>query len=117
MRGFSMKSGTLCLLFLLALSFETGVFGQDKKPPKSEEDEVVRVDTELVEVPVVVTDRTGKPMLNLKQSNFTVYEDGRTQELTDFAATNAPFEVDRKSTRLNSSHGYISYAVFCLKKK
>src|SRR2546422_7045424 len=26
-------------------------------------------------------------------------------------------EEDRKSTRLNSSHGYISYAVFCLKKK
>src|SRR3989449_5428049 len=29
----------------------------------------------------------------------------------------AQFGVDRKSTRLNSSHGYISYAVFCLKKK
>src|SRR2546429_6668054 len=28
-----------------------------------------------------------------------------------------PPEQDRKSTRLNSSHGYISYAVFCLKKK
>src|SRR2546429_2777792 len=27
------------------------------------------------------------------------------------------WERDRKSTRLNSSHGYISYAVFCLKKK
>src|SRR5256884_3343423 len=27
------------------------------------------------------------------------------------------FYLDRKSTRLNSSHGYISYAVFCLKKK
>src|SRR2546429_7130364 len=27
------------------------------------------------------------------------------------------FLLDRKSTRLNSSHGYISYAVFCLKKK
>src|SRR2546429_2692074 len=26
-------------------------------------------------------------------------------------------DPDRKSTRLNSSHGYISYAVFCLKKK
>src|SRR2546429_4631506 len=26
-------------------------------------------------------------------------------------------KADRKSTRLNSSHGYISYAVFCLKKK
>src|SRR2546422_4636896 len=36
---------------------------------------------------------------------------GRRLELgSDHAA-------DRKSTRLNSSHGYISYAVFCLKKK
>src|SRR2546422_1748726 len=29
----------------------------------------------------------------------------------------SPIGPDRKSTRLNSSHGYISYAVFCLKKK
>src|SRR2546422_1795985 len=29
----------------------------------------------------------------------------------------AGIKLDRKSTRLNSSHGYISYAVFCLKKK
>src|SRR2546429_3582576 len=29
----------------------------------------------------------------------------------------SPHPLDRKSTRLNSSHGYISYAVFCLKKK
>src|SRR2546422_8033108 len=29
----------------------------------------------------------------------------------------SPSTRDRKSTRLNSSHGYISYAVFCLKKK
>src|SRR5687768_18418951 len=33
-----------------------------------------------------------------------------------FAALNSAV-LDRKSTRLNSSHGYISYAVFCLKKK
>src|SRR5687768_18083697 len=31
--------------------------------------------------------------------------------------TNDFYAGDRKSTRLNSSHGYISYAVFCLKKK
>src|SRR2546422_6274514 len=41
---------------------------------------------------------------------------------TLIAFHNVPAEVvtlwkDRKSTRLNSSHGYISYAVFCLKKK
>src|SRR2546422_1092357 len=33
------------------------------------------------------------------------------------AAPPRGFAGDRKSTRLNSSHGYISYAVFCLKKK
>lgn len=92
-----MKSGTLCLLFLLATSFAINISAQNNpptKPPiKNEEDEVVRVDTELVEVPVVVTDRTGKPVLNLKQGNFTIYEDGKTQELADFSATNAPFEV------------------------
>src|SRR3989449_10251783 len=38
---------------------------------------------------------------------------------TDFTRRRGFFVVprDRKSTRLNSSHGYISYAVFCLKKK
>src|SRR2546422_3960698 len=33
------------------------------------------------------------------------------------AGYNSLNAIDRKSTRLNSSHGYISYAVFCLKKK
>src|SRR2546429_3670211 len=33
------------------------------------------------------------------------------------AGSAAEATADRKSTRLNSSHGYISYAVFCLKKK
>src|SRR2546422_3653056 len=38
--------------------------------------------------------------------------------LVDDATAHGPnASVDRKSTRLNSSHGYISYAVFCLKKK
>src|SRR5438105_5975903 len=42
---------------------------------------------------------------------------GRRKGLTQAPAqTNCP-RVDRKSTRLNSSHEWISYAVFCLKKK
>src|SRR2546422_1257095 len=41
-------------------------------------------------------------MLNLPEHRVTLIVNRRT---------------DRKSTRLNSSHGYISYAVFCLKKK
>src|SRR3989449_6840339 len=41
----------------------------------------------------------------------------RPPGLADFAFERCRVFVDRKSTRLNSSHGYISYAVFCLKKK
>src|SRR5699024_11865249 len=41
----------------------------------------------------------------------------KTIELDDFAMAEFSVEGDRKSTRLNSSHVSISYAVFCLKKK
>src|SRR5256884_1193858 len=45
-----------------------------------------------------------------------------TNEVGQYTVPNLPvgnyrITLDRKSTRLNSSHGYISYAVFCLKKK
>src|SRR5688500_12216772 len=66
---------------------------QDKKPPKSGDDEIIRVDTELVEVPVVITDRAGKPILDLRQSNFTISEDGKLQQINDFSTSAAPFEV------------------------
>src|SRR2546422_7128942 len=41
----------------------------------------------------------------------------KTARPVDFSSYDLPLRLDRKSTRLNSSHGYISYAVFCLKKK
>src|SRR5687768_18335011 len=42
---------------------------------------------------------------------------GSISEIFDAEEPYTPRGCDRKSTRLNSSHGYISYAVFCLKKK
>src|SRR2546422_4580656 len=42
--------------------------------------------------------------------------DARQRRAPGIEKQDAP-ALDRKSTRLNSSHGYISYAVFCLKKK
>src|SRR5205809_7614746 len=41
----------------------------------------------------------------------------RSSAVNFWRANGGGFVGDRKSTRLNSSHGYISYAVFCLKKK
>src|SRR2546430_3802192 len=45
---------------------------------------------------------------------WTVTKEGESEPRAAFASRE---EADRKSTRLNSSHSQISYAVFCLKKK
>jgi VWFA-related protein len=55
--------------------------------------DVVRVDTQLVSIPAVVYDHTGRLMISLRAENFTVYEDGRPQRISNFATTEAPFEV------------------------
>ena len=68
-------------------------FAQDKKPPPRDEEQVIKVDTELVDVPLIVTDRTGKPLLGLEKKNFAVYEDNKLQSIADFVTTSAPFEV------------------------
>lgn len=57
------------------------------------EGDVVRVDTQLVSVPAVVTDRVGHPLSNLRAENFVLYEDGHPQKISNFATTEAPFEV------------------------
>src|SRR5689334_23384924 len=44
-------------------------------------------------------------------------EEGGDAELEEAAVPDDDVQADRKSTRLNSSHSSISYAVFCLKKK
>src|SRR4051812_49552326 len=58
---------------------------------------------------------TGRPILfasnGEKLADFDVFHPDR------MASKSASFSPDRKSTRLNSSHMSISYAVFCLKKK
>src|SRR2546422_5680424 len=48
---------------------------------------------------------------------FGAVIDDRLKEQLVITVIATGFKRDRKSTRLNSSHGYISYAVFCLKKK
>src|SRR2546422_7802514 len=48
---------------------------------------------------------------------LVVADEGRPIGELPVVARLEPQHRDRKSTRLNSSHGYISYAVFCLKKK
>ncbi len=57
------------------------------------EGDVLRVETQLVSVPAVVTDQNGRPVSTLRQEDFVVLEDGKPQRLTNFATTEAPFEI------------------------
>jgi VWFA-related protein len=68
---------------------------QQNKSSAEEVDEgdVVRVETQLVTVPAVVTDKSGHPISSLRQENFVVFENGKQQRLTNFATTEAPFEI------------------------
>jgi Ca-activated chloride channel family protein len=62
-------------------------------PQEVDEGDVVRVETQLVSVPAVVTDRNGRPLAGLKLDNFVLLEDGKPQRLTNFATTETPFEI------------------------
>jgi len=62
-------------------------------PQEVDEGDVVRVETQLVSVPAVVTDRNGRPLAGLKLDNFVLMEDGKPQRLTNFATTETPFEI------------------------
>src|SRR2546422_4500108 len=71
--------------------------------------------TLLVGQPWLLDYLDGEALAVLAQAEFGV---GRYAEAAaHFQMARARAPSDRKSTRLNSSHGYISYAVFCLKKK
>src|SRR5215813_4851667 len=69
--------------------------GSEQKPGGQEVDEgdVVRVDTQLVSVPTIVTNNVGRPIAGLNRQNFVVYEDGQKQSITNFGTTEAPFEI------------------------
>ena len=58
-----------------------------------DEGDVVRVDTQLVSVPAVVTDSAGRPVSGLKPENFRLVEDGQPQTIANFGTTDTPFEI------------------------
>src|SRR5690349_10966746 len=65
----------------------------NSSPEELDEGDVIRVDTQLVSVPAVVTDSTGRPLSGLKAENFQILEDGQAQTIANFGTTDAPFEI------------------------
>ena len=77
----------LPVIFLLITFSQSPQTRAPKKPQPVEvgEDEVLRVDTNLVGVPVVVMDREGRFVPDLKREDFHIYEDGVEQQIAYFA--------------------------------
>ena len=61
-------------------------------------DDTIRVDTRLVSVPVIVSDRDGRYVPHLQQSDFRVFQDGTEQPIAFFGATEEPITVGFSST-------------------
>lgn len=59
----------------------------------SQDDDPIRVDTAIVRLNVGVVDQRGRPVIDLTSGNFTVYEDGKKQEIATFETSTAPFSV------------------------
>src|SRR5206468_10387122 len=65
----------------------------------------------------LMSDRRKKQRTSISTSVFSLLPRPMRSDFIMFASLSIILRGDRKSTRLNSSHDQISYAVFCLKKK
>lgn len=99
----------LILTLVLALwpVFPPRALGQGRRGEQEpQRPDVIKVNTNLVTVPVVVTDRYGQFVTGLSQNDFTVRENGDPQQIASFSSTEAPFNVallidTSRSTRNN----------------
>src|SRR5918998_222990 len=81
------------LALLLALSLFMTALAQNppstpaprQQEPRDDDDEVVRITTNLVQVDAVVTDKNGRLVTDLKPEEVEIFEDGRPQKITNFS--------------------------------
>ena len=81
------KKITLLFILLAAISSVSAQQQQTKQ------DEIIKVETALVSVPVTVSDRQNRYVPNLTAQDFSVFQDGARQKIEFFAATEEPITV------------------------
>lgn len=77
------------ILLLCALLLPAKARAQGEQDP----DEVIKVETNLVQLNVGVVDKQGRSILNLSRNDFAVYENGVRQNIQDFEPTTTPFSL------------------------
>ncbi|MGI8469886.1 MAG: VWA domain-containing protein [Pyrinomonadaceae bacterium] len=84
--GLPQKTKICRMLFIFSsiLFFSFNILAQ-------RDDEIIKVDSSLVVLNATVTDTSGKPVFGLKNNQFTIFEDGKPQEISLFETESAPF--------------------------
>ena len=84
----------LSFILLISAFITASVLAQTPTPTPVDDDEVIKVESRLVVVPVSVTDALGQPVLGLKASDFRVMEENRLQEVAEVSdAEKVPLEI------------------------
>jgi VWFA-related protein len=83
----------LAVLTLFAAALPVFGQGQQVEKPQQDQQQSIKIPTNLVTVPVIVTDRYGRFITGLSRNQFTVREEGSAQKIEDFSSTEAPFSV------------------------
>ncbi len=94
-----MKRQNAAFIFILIVTFAFSVVAQTVKPtpppkPEDGDDEVIKVNSRLVVVPVSVLDASGQPVLGLKKEDFRVSEENKSQQIEQVSdAEKVPLEI------------------------
>jgi len=98
MRGSAISLAGLALLTLAALDLlgQGPITPRSKTPPKTENPAPsadLRVETNLVLIPVSVSDPLNRPVTGLERENFNIFDDGAQQKITAFSMEDSPVAV------------------------
>ncbi len=84
-----MKKVVLTLLFICFAAISGFAQKPAQTPKPADDDDVVKISTNLIQVDVTVTDSKGKIISDLKPEDFEIYENGKKQEVTNFSFISA----------------------------
>lgn len=101
-----MKKSILSLFLILLFPVFISAQQPAKTPTpvvKSEDDNVVKISTTLIQLDVVVTDKKGNPVTDLKPEDFEVYENGEKRKITNFTYISSNDDTTNQPTDAKNS--------------
>lgn len=98
-----MKRFLIVVLLSCLVLTQPLVYGQSQ----SKEEEAIKIDATLINVPIVATDGQGKYVPDLQREDFEIYENGVRQEIDLFSAETVPFHVVLLLDTSSSATGYL----------